>query len=245
MATTARSQPATWPWTLANSAWTLGSSALTAASATLLQAICASLVPISRFRLSMPTWKLRSATQRRERSRTSSRSRARDSTPSSSICRSATEGGSRKKSAASTLSSTEGRRASVVARPGATPMTCTTSLSSSGLAWNIEKSCTPAGRPLRNRSKVTNAPSGSGASAMALSRNGISSVRSSRARGLRIARQRPWCQPRTAASTISGLAKPRRARVASVSGSGSPPVKTRLPPSSEAVSAGASSNSSA
>ncbi len=61
------------------------------------------------------------------------------------------------------------------------------------------------------------------------SSSGTSSVRISRARWLRVARSRPWCQPRTSAATAEGSAKPSPFRVRKVSGSSSTPVKTRLP----------------
>ena len=51
---------------------------------------------------------------------------------------------------------------SVSARRGAAPMISATKSSRAGLAWNSEKSCTPAGRLARKRSKRTNASSGCG-----------------------------------------------------------------------------------
>jgi len=61
-------------------------------------------------------------------------------------------------------------------------MIAATSSTSAGLALNREKSCTPAGRLARKRSKLSSAWSGAAVSPSALSKAGISSVRSSRAR---------------------------------------------------------------
>jgi hypothetical protein len=52
----------------------------------------------------------------------------------------------------------------------------------------MEKSWTPEGRPDRNASKRKNAASGAGVSAKAFNSTGISSVRISLARVLRVAR---------------------------------------------------------
>ncbi len=99
------------------------------------------------------------------------------------------------------------------------------SCSSSGYAWNIENSCTPAGRPERKASKRMKVASGSGCLPMASSSAGVSSVSSSLARVERVARMRPWCQARIDLSTTAGSVKPNRARVFRVSGSLSAPVK--------------------
>ena len=99
--------------------------------------------------------------------------------------------------------------------------------------------------------KRTSAASGFVCRAKAASSAGISSVSSSRARWLRVARGRPWCQLRTIAATEPGSRNPIRRKVSMVSGSSSVPVKTRLPCASRTSvaaapdRAGASSNSPA
>ena len=91
------------------------------------------------------------------------------------------------------------------------------------------KSCAPAGSAFSRLSKARTAASGLPARANASSSAGVISVRLSRAAVERIAAKRPKCQPRTVSVTFSGSAKPSSRSVSSVSGSSSPPVKTRLP----------------
>ncbi|MBZ5570034.1 MAG: hypothetical protein LAN64_19595 [Acidobacteriia bacterium] len=95
---------------------------------------------------------------------------------------------------------------------GALPMMVATSSSSAGLALNSEKSCTPAGRLARKRSKLSNAWSGAAVSPRDFSSAGMSSVSSSLARAEVVERNRPWCQRRTIAAAAETSLKPSRRR---------------------------------
>ena len=123
------------------------------------------------------------------------------------------------------------RRARCAASRGALPMIAATSSSSAGLALNSEKSCTPAGRLPRKRSKFSSAWSGAAVEPSAFRSAGISSVSSSRARAVRgravaaVMPARARC-PRPPPDRGS----PALRASASVPGSSSVPVKTRLPP---------------
>ena len=97
--------------------------------------------------------------------------------------------------------------------------------------------------PAKKSAKRSNATSAAPVAATASSRRGARRVKSSRPRSLRVAAIRPWCQARTVAATaVAGSEKPIRRSVASVCGSSSTPVNTRLPNCDDSVSSPAKSS---
>ena len=98
-----------------------------------------------------------------------------------------------------------------------------------GLAVNTANRGTPMGKRPRKLSKRIKASSGWAVVASPASKAGVSSVSISRARVFRVARTRPWCQPRMVEQTPSALVNPISVRVRTVSESFSLPVKTKLP----------------
>ncbi|MNJ48684.1 hypothetical protein D3C77_438840 [compost metagenome] len=108
-------------------------------------------------------------------------------------------------------------------------MTSTTRSNRRGWFRNRAWTCTPALSPEKKTAKRRKAASGAPVLATAVNRRGARRVNSSRPRAVRVAGMRPWCQLRIMSETLAGSEKPMRARVSSVPGSFSTPVKTRLP----------------
>jgi hypothetical protein len=85
--------------------------------------------------------------------------------------------------------------AELARQAGREPVRSAMRVSRFGLARSREKICTPLGNPARNSSSSRKAASRSGCRARARRIAGVSSVSSSLARVLRVARMWPWCQP--------------------------------------------------
>ena len=187
MAMTALRPPGTWPLRRTASSATAWCRRPSSRPASCEKARPVSAAPAVSDSTRTPMRKACSLPMMRARSATSSVCTPSGMAAAMSCAISTSVGSEVKKPGSRTASSTCGLRLSCSARRGALPRMVASRSSNLGLAFNSEKSCTPAGSLLRKRSKARKARSASPIAARAESSLGISSVSSSRALALRVA----------------------------------------------------------